>query len=135
VPEDGTPDDRATAPASPQPPGPRVPRGVGWRARPLPAADVQYRVATIGRLPSNDVVVDDLAAHRRHAELLRLPDGRFEIVDLGGPNGTYVNGVRIDRKTLTEQDIVTIGHTTLRLTGGQLLEYAGEGGASSPPGT
>jgi pSer/pThr/pTyr-binding forkhead associated (FHA) protein len=83
-------------------------------------------------LPSNDVVVDDLAAHRRHAEMRQLPDGRFEIVHLGGPNGTYVNDVRIDAKILAQQDIVTIGHTTLRLIGVQ-LEHVDGGGASTRP--
>jgi ABC transport system ATP-binding/permease protein len=89
-------------------------------------AGVQHSTIKIGRLPRNDVVVDDLGASRDHAELRQLPDGQFEIVDLGSHNGTYVNGVRISRKALTEGDIVSIGHTTFRLTDGQLLRHTAQ---------
>ncbi len=51
--------------------------------------------------------------------------GRYSIIDLGSHSGTYVNGTRVNQQEpneLKEGDIVTIGHTTLRLTGGELTE-------------
>src|SRR5579863_9766199 len=80
----------------------------------------------IGRTPDNDIVLADLDVSRHHAELRRNPDGSFEIIDVGSHDGTYVNGERITRKTLTEQDIIGIGHAAFRLSGGELHQSAGE---------
>ena len=67
----------------------------------------------------------DLDVSRHHAELRRNQDGSFEIIDLGSHGGTYVNGERITRKMLTEQDIISIGHATFRLSGGELRQLRG----------
>ncbi len=81
----------------------------------------------IGRDPSNDLVIDDLLASRRHAEFHAGVAGA-DIVDLGSANGTYVNGRRIQgRATLTEGDIIGIGRHQLRLSGDELLEYEDTG--------
>ena len=85
-------------------------------AHPRPPKTIQ-----IGRQPDNDIALTgNLEVSRHHAELRRNPDGSFEIIDLGSPGGTYVNGKRITRKLLTEQDIISIGHATFRLSGGEL---------------
>ena len=82
----------------------------------------------IGRLPTNDVVVDDLGVSRVHAELRRGDgDGSYEIVDLGSHNGTYVNGQRISTMAVTGADLVGIGHSTFRLVDGQLREFIDAG--------
>ncbi len=99
--------------------------------RPTGRYQVQAKALKIGRLPSNEIIVDDLGVSRVHAELRPLPGGRYELADLGSHNGTFVNGQRIDKKILTEQtDVVSIGHSTFVLVGGQLLEYVDEGGIS-----
>src|SRR5258708_2723172 len=99
--------------------------------RPTGRYQVQQKAIKIGRLPTNDVVVDDLGVSRVHAELRPLPGGRYELVDLGSHNGTYVNGQRIDKKVLAEQtDLVSIGHSTFTLVAGQLLEFVDQGGIS-----
>jgi FHA domain/SnoaL-like domain len=85
----------------------------------------------IGRHPDNDIELRNLDVSRHHAELRRNPDGSFEIIDLGSHGGTYVNGEQITRKLLTEQDIISIGHATFRLSGGELRKYADEGPGSS----
>jgi ABC-type multidrug transport system ATPase subunit len=83
-------------------------------------------VLRIGRDPSNDLVINDLLASRRHAEF--HPGQTSEIVDLGSANGTYVNGRRIQgRALLAEGDIVGIGRHQLRLVGAELLEYEDTG--------
>jgi ABC transport system ATP-binding/permease protein len=99
--------------------------------RPTGRYQVQAKAIKIGRLPTNEVVVDDLGVSRVHAELRPLPGGRYELVDLGSHNGTYVNGQRIDKKILAEQtDVISIGHSTFTLVAGQLLEFVDQGGIS-----
>lgn len=71
----------------------------------------------IGRGSDCDVRLDDPMASRRHCRLERLGEEVF-LVDLGSANGTWIEGQQIDRRPLTAQDIIQIGGTTIRLTGG-----------------
>jgi pSer/pThr/pTyr-binding forkhead associated (FHA) protein len=96
-------------------------------ALPLPAATIR-----IGRTSDNDITLPDLDVSRHHAELRRKPDGSFEIIDLGSHGGTFVNGKRITSTMLTEQDIISIGHATFRLSGGELRQDPDEGPGRSP---
>jgi predicted ester cyclase len=96
-------------------------------AHPRPATAIR-----IGRVPDNDIVLADLDVSRHHAELRRNPDGSFEIIDLGSHGGIYVNGKRIRRTMLTEQDSISIGHATFRLSGGELHQYQDESPGSLP---
>jgi ABC-type multidrug transport system ATPase subunit len=89
---------------------------------PLPA-----KAMRIGRVPDNDVVLSDLNVSRHHAELRKSPTGQYEIVDLGSHNGTFVNGQRVTKQALTEQDLVSIGSSTFRLTGGELRQFVDDG--------
>lgn len=101
------------------PPTPSVDRRPTQR---MPLSDKAIR---IGRTPDNDLVlVGDLAVTRNHAELRMSPTGGYEIIDLGSHNGTFVNGKRVSQATLTEQDIVSIGHSTFRLAEGELWQFA-----------
>ncbi|MFI8179997.1 FHA domain-containing protein [Actinacidiphila glaucinigra] len=85
------------------------------------------RVMKIGRALENELVVSDLQVSRFHAEFRAHPDGRYEIVDLGSHNGTYVNGQPIQRHLLGPNDIVGVGHSTFRLVGDQLEEFVDTG--------
>ena len=104
--------------------------GVGNEAfafeAPTVAADTPIvRDVRIGRAPDNHLVLgDDLLVSRHHAEMRALGNGRFELVDLGSSNGTFVNGRRIDRTELEELDVVSIGQQVYRLCGHQLEPYA-----------
>jgi ABC-type multidrug transport system ATPase subunit/pSer/pThr/pTyr-binding forkhead associated (FHA) protein len=82
---------------------------------------------TIGRLPDNDVVVDDLLVSRRHAVLERRPDGSWELHDLGSGNGTFVNGSRTARATITPADVIGVGRSLLRLQGDRLVAVVDSG--------
>jgi ABC transport system ATP-binding/permease protein len=82
-------------------------------------------VIRIGRDASNDLVIaNDLIASRRHAELRHRADGQWEIIDLGSNNGTFVNGERVGRATLSDDDLITIGSHTFVFSGGILVEYS-----------
>ena len=97
-------------------------------AHPRPATTIR-----IGRQPENDIALTgNLEVSRYHAELRRDPAGRLELIDLGSHGGTYVNGERITRKMLTEQDIISIGRATFRLSGGELRQCPDEGPGSLP---
>lgn len=91
-----------------------VPRGPGATVR-------------IGRAADNDIVLDDLLVSRHHAELHQREGGGHELVDLGGANGTFVNGRRVRRAQLEERDVVTVGHHLFHLVGAQLREYVDGG--------
>jgi len=84
-------------------------------------------VLRIGRDPESEVVVDDLMVSRRHAEVRRLSDGRYQAIDLGSHNGTFVNGRRVDRAVLEELDVVSVGRNSYRLLDGRLDEYVDTG--------
>ena len=70
---------------------------------------------TIGRSTQNVVAIDsDEFASARHARVEPRRDGVW-VNDLGSTNGTYVNGVRIDRpRKLVNGDVVRAGETELR---------------------
>jgi ABC transport system ATP-binding/permease protein len=52
----------------------------------------------------------------------KMTIGRYQVIDLGSHNGTYVNGVRVDQAELNDGDIIAIGHATFRLAEGELVE-------------
>ncbi len=68
---------------------------------------------TIGREPTNDVVISDISVSRQHAKMRRGPDG-WLISDAGGGNGTRVNGLAIDEVLLHDGDKVELGSTELQ---------------------
>lgn len=66
-------------------------------------------VTRLGRHPDSEISLDDITVSRRHAEIHRLADGRYEVSDAGSLNGTYVNQLRIDRAPLEHGDEVQVG--------------------------
>jgi pSer/pThr/pTyr-binding forkhead associated (FHA) protein len=70
---------------------------------------------TIGRGGNNDVPLErDEFASARHARVEPRRDGVW-VNDLGSTNGTFVNGVQIDRpRKLVNGDVVRVGETELR---------------------
>lgn len=91
------------------------------------------RVMRIGRALENELVVSDLQVSRLHAEFTAMPDGRFEIRDLGSHNGTYVNGQPIAKSgtvLLSPDDVVGVGHSAFRLVGDRLEEFVDTGEVS-----
>ncbi|OPX12470.1 ATP-binding cassette domain-containing protein [Mycobacterium sp. AT1] len=75
---------------------------------------------TIGRAQDNDVVVPDVLASRHHATLIVTAAGP-EIRDARSINGTFVNGVRVEKAPLRDGDVVTIGNVDLTFTAGTLI--------------
>jgi two-component system, NtrC family, sensor kinase len=77
---------------------------------------ISYRVAdqavTIGREPSNTVVLSDALVSRRHARILKRGK-QFVIEDLKSINGTFVNGEAVTRQDLKTGDTIILGETSL----------------------
>ena len=68
---------------------------------------------TIGRVASAEIYLDDDGISRSHAKIVVRPDGTVELSDLGSTNGTYQNGVRIDKRVLADGDKIQIGSTII----------------------
>src|SRR5207245_4934149 len=68
---------------------------------------------TLGRAPTNNIVLKDDLCSREHAEV-SSSDGRWHVRDLSSLNGTRLNGLRIDLETvLSPGDAVDLGRTCL----------------------
>ena len=75
---------------------------------------------TLGRDPTNDVVLEDPNVSRFHAEIVRL-DGKVELVDLGSRNGTRLSGDPVERAVLDPRAEVGIGPYKLTFDGTALV--------------
>jgi hypothetical protein len=76
---------------------------------------VDSAAVTIGRGTQSTVPIDgDEFASARHARIEPRRDGVW-VTDVGSTNGTFVNGVQIDRpRKLVAGDVVRTGETELR---------------------
>jgi pSer/pThr/pTyr-binding forkhead associated (FHA) protein len=70
---------------------------------------------TVGRLPDNDVRIDNPAVSGHHSLIINILSDSF-LEDLNSTNGTYVNGKLIKKHALQHGDVLTIGHHQLRFT-------------------
>ena len=68
----------------------------------------------LGRAADCDIVLEDLAASRRHACLIvgRLPHA-LHVEDMESHNGVFLNGVKIHSATLREGDTIQLGDVIL----------------------
>ena len=70
---------------------------------------------SIGRLPDNQVVIDNPAVSGRHARVYR-EGSHYVLEDLKSTNGTFVNDKPIARHTLLEGDVILVAKHTLVFT-------------------
>ena len=68
---------------------------------------------TIGRLPDNDIVLENRAVSGRHAEIEGTEQG-FYITDFHSKNGTFVNHQLVISHKLKHGDIITISKHEMR---------------------
>ena len=73
---------------------------------------------TIGRLPDNDIRIDNPAVSGHHALVINILNDSF-LEDLNSTNGTYVNGKIIKKHALQHGDVITVGHHALRFVDGE----------------
>jgi hypothetical protein len=56
---------------------------------------LQAGLNTIGRLPDNDIVLEDITISRRHCSVILHACGGCDMYDMASLNGTFVNGARV----------------------------------------
>lgn len=65
-------------------------------------------IMSVGRSRDNDVVIENLSVSRNHARI-RRQGGKYILTDLNSANGTFVNGVRVSKTEIVDQDVIAIG--------------------------
>ncbi len=84
-----------------------APSGTELRAVPL-----TREWTRIGRSLAADIRFDDPTVSRRHALIVRQPDG-VRVLDDRSLNGVFVNGERIEWRTLADGDEIVVGRYRL----------------------
>jgi pSer/pThr/pTyr-binding forkhead associated (FHA) protein/predicted RNA-binding Zn-ribbon protein involved in translation (DUF1610 family) len=89
----------------------------------------------IGRSLAADVRFDDPTVSRRHALIVRQPDG-VRVLDDRSLNGVFVNGTRVEGRVLRDGDEIVVGRYRLGFLNvpaapEQLLDEHGAGSAQS----
>jgi pSer/pThr/pTyr-binding forkhead associated (FHA) protein len=80
---------------------------MGFRFRIKPTV-----VAGMGRDMANEVVLDDPATSRNHAQI-QFRKGAYVLTDLGSANGTLVNDQRVTERALSDGDRIKIGQNEI----------------------
>jgi len=92
--------------------------------KPVKEYELDQEIITIGRKPTNDIHIDNLAVSGTHAKVLTILNDSF-IEDLNSTNGTLINGQPITKHSLQNGEKVIIGKHTLEYV--NEAEEAGEG--------
>lgn len=68
---------------------------------------------TIGRQPDSDLVLDVVGVSKQHAAVFTLGNDQI-LEDLQSTNGTYVNGERVAKHILQNDDVIVISDYALK---------------------
>jgi pSer/pThr/pTyr-binding forkhead associated (FHA) protein len=85
----------------------------------------------VGRSLAADVRFDDPTVSRRHALIVRQPDG-VRVLDDRSLNGVFVNGERVEWHALTDGDEIVVGRYRLHYLVFTSDELAGRQAAAAP---
>lgn len=85
------------------------------RGRELRRLPIAKDAVIIGRDETCDLHIDNAGVSRDHARV-ELSGGRFQLVDGGSANGTFVNGKRVDRQVLAHGDTIQVGKHTIEFS-------------------
>ena len=80
---------------------------------------------SIGRDPSNDLVLPDAMVSRRHA-VIEFRGSQYYLRDCNSSNGSVINGDRVSEKSLRDGDVVAIGSARLLFREEVELDVAGK---------
>jgi pSer/pThr/pTyr-binding forkhead associated (FHA) protein len=81
---------------------------VRLKGRPLKTYPFAGAEMSVGRLPENDIVIDNLSVSRKHAVITSRKDG-YALRDLGSKNGTLLNERPVSEAKLASGDVIVIG--------------------------
>ena len=85
---------------------------------------LQRSLVSIGRDPSNDLVLPDAMVSRRHA-VIECRGSQYYLRDCNSSNGSVVNGDRVSERNLRDGDLVAIGTARILFREEQELEDSG----------
>jgi serine/threonine protein kinase len=104
--------------------------GADWgRAYPLPVSGP----LTIGNGQGDaDVGLHDLYVTRLHCRIV-VDGGRIEVADQGSPQGTLVNGRKVERQEIHAGDVLRVGNSHLRLEEGEAEPVPASAGVPADP--
>lgn len=70
-------------------------------------------VFSLGR-DEGDIRINDNKASKQHCNFYVQGD-EIAVIDAGSTNGTFVNGIRVEKKDLKHNDVVIVGTTRIRV--------------------
>lgn len=79
------------------------------------AKDYDRDIIKIGRLSSAHLCLDDEKVSRIHSVIEVSADGSLSIIDMGSVEGTFVNGKRVNKGSLSFGDQIRLGNTTIKI--------------------
>ena len=88
--------------------------------------NLEKSMVNIGRSQENEIVIDNIAISRRHAQM-ELREGKgYVLRDLGSSNGTFLNGVQIDANDheIADGDVIGIAKFEILVKGVTLAPKA-----------
>ena len=99
---------------------------------------LQREWTRIGRSLAADIRFDDPTVSRRHALIVRQPDG-LRVLDDRSLNGVFVNGERVEWSTLADGDEIVIGRHHLHfvdvpVVSGMRFSHSSDQGATAQTG-
>src|SRR3954462_9610472 len=71
---------------------------------------------TIGRLPDNDIRIDNAAVSGHHSLIINILNDSF-LEDLNSTNGTYVNGKLIKKRAIQRGAVIPVAQRAQILAG------------------
>ncbi len=77
--------------------------------------DMGVGIITLGRAPTNSIVIENKLASRQHAIIQKIRDAFF-IKDMGSTNGTFLNGTKVPADKyvrIKRGDKITIGNDNI----------------------
>ena len=83
------------------------------KGRPIKSYSFKQAVITVGRSPEADIFLDNQGISREHLRIEQTPGGYYAVEDLGSANGTFVNGQKVQREYLMNNDVVRVGKFSL----------------------
>ncbi len=97
----------------------------------------------VGRGDECEIILEHGSVSRVHAEIRRIGDDRFEVIDKGSANGLRINGHELTRALLDGRDVLEIGDVVLKyIAQGQVFRASADEGVriaafagSGPPPT
>ena len=80
--------------------------GPGYQGTRLP---IREGITSLGRLPSNDLILLDDLVSRKHARILYF-NGQLAVQDMNSHNGCWVNGEKVSKQAVSHRDLLRVGN-------------------------